>query len=302
VVTPLVGTVLERDGVTYRVATAVGEVRAVLRGRLKRDQPKVVVGDLVRLEPEPGGDLYGVQGVEPRRSLLARRVPEGRGSRPVAANVDRVMVVTAARNPDPIPQLIDRLLVLAEANSLPAAVVINKIDLDAATPLGERMRAAGYAVYRTSTKSQEGIGELASELAGRTSVVTGPSGAGKSSLLNAVEPGLKLRTREVSARVGRGRHTTVSAVMIPLSGGGFLMDTPGFSEVGLWGIAARDLAQCFPEMRPLADECRYGDCRHLAEPGCGVRAGVADGLVAQDRYESYRALLAEIEALPKEWE
>lgn len=300
--TALVGTVLERDGATYRVDTPAGEVRAVLRGRLKRDHPKVVVGDVVRLESEPAGELFGVLDVEPRRSLLARRVPDGRGARPVAANVDRVLVVTAARNPEPIPQLIDRLLVLAEANFISAGVIINKIDLDPAGALGERLRAAGYPVHRTSTKSGEGIAELGRALAGRTSVVTGPSGAGKSSLLNAVEPGLKLRTREVSARVGRGKHTTVSAVMIPLSGGGFLMDTPGFSEVGLWGIEARDLAHCFPEMRPLSDECRYGDCRHVAEPGCAVRAGVDEGLVAADRYASYRALLAEIEAMPKEWE
>jgi ribosome biogenesis GTPase len=301
-VTALVGTVLERDGATYRVETASGVVRAVLRGRFKRDQPKVVVGDVVRLEPEPGGELFGVLGIEPRRSLLARRVPEGRGARPVAANVDQVVVVTAARNPEPIPQLIDRLLVLAEANSISAAVVINKTDLDPAAPLGERIRAAGYPVHHTSVKSGQGIAELALALSGRTSVVTGPSGAGKSSLLNAIEPGLRLRTREVSARVGRGRHTTVSAVMIPLSHGGFLMDTPGFSEVGLWGIEPRDLAQCFPEMRPLADECRYGDCRHVSEPGCAVRSGVEERLVAPDRYESYRALLAEIEAFPKEWE
>ncbi len=300
--TPLVGTVLERDGATYRVDAPSGQIRAVLRGRFKRDQLKVVVGDVVRLEPEPGGDLYGIVGVEPRRSLLSRRVPEGRGARPVAANVDQVVVVTAARNPDPVPQLIDRLLVLAEANSIPAAVVVNKTDLEPAPALSERIRAAGYPVHRTSTKSGEGIAELASALAGRTSVVTGPSGAGKSSLLNAVQPGLTLRTREVSARIGRGRHTTVSAVMIPLSTGGFLMDTPGFSEVGLWGIEPRDLAYCFPEMRPLVDECRYGDCRHVSEPGCAVRSGVNDRLVAPDRYESYRALLAEIEATPKEWE
>jgi ribosome biogenesis GTPase len=106
----------------------------------------------------------------------------------------------------------------------------------------------------------------------------------------------------VSARVRRGRHTTVSAVMIPLAGGGFLMDTPGFSEVGLWGIEPRDLARCFPEMRPLVDDCRYGDCRHVSEPGCAVRTGVEERLVRADRYESYRALLAEIEAMPKEWE
>jgi ribosome biogenesis GTPase len=301
-VTALVGTVLERDGATYRVETPAGQVRAVLRGRLKLDQPRVVVGDVVRLEPEPGGELFGVLGVEPRRSLLARRVPEGRGSRPVAANVDQVFVVTAARSPDPVPQLIDRLLVLAEANSIPAQVVINKIDLDPGVELAERMRESGYGVHRTNAKGGDGIADLRAALAGRISVVTGPSGAGKSSLLNAVEPGLKLRTQEVSARVRRGRHTTVSAVMIPLAGGGFLMDTPGFSEVGLWGIEPRDLARCFPEMRPLVDDCRYGDCRHVSEPGCAVRTGVEERLVRADRYESYRALLAEIEAMPKEWE
>jgi ribosome biogenesis GTPase len=302
VVTGLVGTVLERDGATYRVDTPAGPVRAVLRGRFKRDQQKVVVGDVVRLEPEPGGELFGVVAIEPRRSLLARRVPEGRGERPVAANLDQVVVVTSARKPDPIPQLIDRLLVLAEANSIPACLVINKVDLDPAIELGDRIRAAGYPVHRTSAKSGEGIEALRAALAGRTSVVTGPSGAGKSSLLNAVEPGLKLRIGEVSARVGRGKHTTVSAVMIPLSGGGFLMDTPGFSEVGLWGIEARDLAHCFPELRPHEGQCRYGDCRHVSEPGCAVRAAVADRRVSPDRYESYRALLEEIEALPRAWE
>ena len=296
------GTVLERDGATYRVATASGEVRAVLRGRFKRDQPKVVVGDVVRLEPEPAGDLFAVACVEPRRSLLTRRTPEGRGARPVAANVDQVLVVTAARNPDPIPQLIDRLLVVAEANRIPAAVVINKVDLDPASALAERIRAAGYPVHRTSVKAGVGIAELAETLAGRTSVVTGPSGAGKSSLLNAIEPGLRLRIGEVSERVGRGRHTTVSAVLIPLSNGGFLVDTPGFSEVGLWGIEPRDLAECFPEMRPLVDHCRYGDCRHVVEPGCAVRAAVEERLMAEDRYDSYRALLEELEAAPKEWE
>ena len=128
--TELLGTVLERDGSVYRVATNGGEVRAVLRGKAKRDTPRVVVGDRVRLEPEPTGDLYGVVSVEPRTTLLERRVPEGRGTRPVAANIDEVFVVTATVDPAPIPQLIDRLLVVAEANSIQAAVVVNKVELD----------------------------------------------------------------------------------------------------------------------------------------------------------------------------
>ena len=296
------GTILERDGAVYRVATADGPVRAVLRGKVKRDQPRVVVGDVVRLEPETGGEIFGIAGVEPRRSLLARRVPEGRGARPVAANVDHVFAVTATVHPDPIPQLIDRLLVVAEANALSAAVVLNKTDLDAGLALEGRFVSAGYQVFRTSAKTGDGIAGLRGALLGGTSVVTGPSGAGKSSLLNAIQPGLRLRTGDLSPKVQRGRHTTVSAVMIPLEGGGYLMDTPGFSEVGLWGIDARELAACFPEMRLPVSQCRYADCRHVSEPNCAVRAAVGDGGIASDRYQSYLALLAEIESEPKEWE
>jgi ribosome biogenesis GTPase len=301
-VTPLFGTVLERDGSVYRVKSPEGEVKAVLRGKTKRGSPRVVVGDRVQLEPEPTGELYGVASVEPRTTLLERRVPEGRGSRPVAANIDEVLVVTSAADPAPIPQLIDRLLVVAEANSIPAAIVVNKIDLDPGHDLIARCRASGYVVYPTSTRTGEGIDRFAAALAGRISVVTGPSGAGKSSLLNAVQPGLKLRIGEISAKVRRGKHTTVSAVMLPLDIGGFLVDTPGFSEVGMWGIVPRELASCFPEMRPLIGECRYTDCRHMTEPGCRIQAAADAGEILPDRLESYRTLLGELDNAPEEWE
>jgi ribosome biogenesis GTPase / thiamine phosphate phosphatase len=297
-----VGTVLERDGSVYRVAIGNGDVRAILRGKAKRDTPRVVVGDRVRLEPEPTGDYYGIESVEPRTTLLERRVPEGRGTRPVAANIDEVFVVTATLDPAPIPQLIDRLLVVAEANSIPAAVVVNKVELDPGSALIQRCRAAGYTVFPTSAKTGQGISEFAQALTGRTSVVTGPSGAGKSSLLNAVQPGLKLRIGEISARVRRGKNTTVSAVMLPLDKGGFLVDTPGFSEVGLWGIEPRELASCFPEMRPFIGECRYADCRHVSEPGCRIRAAAESGDIQADRLESYWVLLRELESAPREWE
>jgi ribosome biogenesis GTPase len=301
-VIPLVGTVLEREGSVYRVAISGNELRAVLRGKAKRDTPRVVVGDRVRLEPEPTGEFHGIVGVEPRTTLLERRVPEGRGTRPVAANIDEVFVVTATVDPAPIPQLIDRLLVVAEANSIPAAVVVNKVELDPGRDLIQRCRAAGYTVYPTSARTNQGIEEFATALKGRVSVVTGPSGAGKSSLLNAVQPGLKLRIGEISARVRRGKNTTVSAVMLPLEAGGFLVDTPGFSEVGLWGIEPRELASCFPEMRPFIGECRYADCRHITEPGCRIRAAVEEGKIQADRLESYGILLEELESAPAEWE
>ena len=296
------GTVLERDGSVYRVATPAGEIRAVLSGKAKREAHKVVVGDVVRLEPEPGGALHAIVGIEPRRTVLERRVPEGRGTRPIAANVDQVFVVTAATHPEPIPQLIDRLLVVAEANDIAAAVVVNKVDLAAGSEIIERCRRAGYPVFPASVVTGAGLAELVAALTGRTSIVTGPSGVGKSSILNAVQPGLQLRTGAVSARVRRGRHTTVAAVMLPLERGGYLVDTPGFSEVGVWDIDPASLDQCFADFKPFLGECRYGDCRHQSEPGCRIREAVEQGAIAQDRWESYGALLAELESAPREWE
>ena len=228
-------------------------------------------------------------------------MPLGRGTRPIAANIDTVFVVTSNSDPAPVPQLIDRLLVVAEANEIPAAVVINKVDLDPGVWLEARCRKAGYPVFRTSARTGEGLAELRAAMTGRESVVTGPSGAGKSSLLNALQPGLTLRTGELSAKLRRGRNTTVSALMIPFEGG-YLVDTPGFNEVGLWGIEPRELASCFPEFRTLIGECRFQDCRHVSEPGCRIQEAVAAGAIAPDRLESYRMLLEETEAEPEEWE
>lgn len=295
------GVVLERDGSVYRVRTPEGDVRAVLRGKTKRGTPQVIVGDHVHLD-DTGDELLAISAVDERRTLLSRRVPEGRGARPVAANVDRVLVVTATASPAPIPSLVDRLLVVAEANEIAAAVVLNKIDLDPGTALRARFAAAGYPVFPVSVMRGDGLEALRAGLRDQVSVVTGPSGAGKSSLLNALEPGLTLRVGDVSRKIGRGTNTTVGAVMVPLAFGGFLVDTPGFSEVGLWGIPPRDLAACFPEFRPLIDECRFADCRHMAEPGCAVAAAAARGAVNASRVESYRQLLAELESAPRDWE
>lgn len=295
------GVVLGREGAEYRVSTADGEVRAVLRGKTKRGMPKVVAGDRVLLDEVEGG-MLGIAGVEPRRNELERRTPQGRGTRPIAANLDQVLVITATTHPDPVPQLLDRLLVIAAANEIPAAILINKMDLADPGPLADRFRRAGYTVLAVSVKTGEGLQAVRDLLHDRVTVVTGPSGAGKSSLANALEPGLALRVSELSRKVERGRQTTVSAVMVPMSEGGYLVDTPGFSEVGLWGIVPRELARCFPEMLPWLDRCRFSDCTHRTEPGCAVRAAVDRGEVAADRYASYRTLYAELEEAPEEWE
>ena len=293
------GQILAREGSSFRVLTPEGEVTAVLRGRTKRRDEVAVVGDRVSLEASADG--WAITQVESRKNLLSRRVPGGRGNRAIAANLDQVFVMVAAKDPDPVPQLLDRLLVLAEANDIPAAVIINKIDLDPGTPLVARMTRAGYQVFPVSVRRNIGLEPLFTRMRRMVSVVTGPSGAGKSSLLNALQPGLVLRTGETSVRTGRGRHITVSAVMIPLAGGGYLVDTPGFSDVGLWGLEPREFVACFPDLSPFAEQCRFADCWHLTEPRCSLRAAVASGEVQADRYESYRLLLDELQNLPPEW-
>ena len=300
---PRSGLVLEREGGRFRIATDTGEVEAVLRGKARRDAyDRVVVGDRVTLDEGGEGGICGITGVAPRRNLLERRTPLGRGNRPVAANLDRVYVVTAVADPPPVPQLIDRLCAIAEANEIPVAIVLNKIDLDPETELAERYARAGYPVFRISAKSGAGLAPLFAELTGKESLLTGASGVGKSTLLNRLQPGLALRTRAISERIRRGKNTTVAAVLVPLEGGGWLVDTPGFSDVGLWGIEPRELARCFPELREPLDRCKFADCWHRTEPGCAVRAAVEQGTVHPERYASYLALLDELQQAPKDWE
>ncbi|MDQ3949513.1 MAG: ribosome small subunit-dependent GTPase A, partial [Gemmatimonadota bacterium] len=322
------GTVLTGTGGVWRVRTDGGEtIEASLRGRLKKadvgrradgsirrdtvdaaDQiVKLAVGDVVTLERDERDEVWAIRDILPRRSRLARRAPGGgRGERIVAANVDQVVVVFAAAKPEPHPRMLDRFLVIAEGNNLAARVVINKVELVGLG--GARARfadyeRAGYPAHYTSVKAKTGLEELHGALRGRTSVLTGPSGVGKSSLMNALYPGLDLRVGEVSESVNKGRHTTVGGYAHPLpdADGGFVVDTPGLREVGLWSLPPEDLDRCFPEFRPLIPQCRFADCQHGAEPDCAVRTAVEQGQVSAARYESYRKLRSELEATAHLW-
>ncbi len=282
--------VLAADGVTYECA---------VRGRIKQSGLKLAVGDDVELERVEGTDAFVVCEIHPRRSKLARREPgSGRGERIVAANVDQVVVVFALVKPTPHPRMLDRFLVIAEANSLAARIVINKVDLagvaEAEALFVDHVRA-GYPLHLTSTKDGRGLGPLHDALQGRTSALSGPSGVGKSSLMNARYPGLNLRVGEISESVNKGRHTTVGALLHPLPDGGFVADTPGLREIGLWGLDPSEVADCFPEFRPLTPQCRFADCAHTVEPGCAVRDAVAAGEVSAARHESYVKLREELE-------
>jgi ribosome biogenesis GTPase / thiamine phosphate phosphatase len=157
-------------------------------------------------------------------------------------------------------------------------------------------------VHLTSTKDGgRGLADLHAALQGRTSVLTGPSGVGKSSLMNALYPGLNLRVGEISESVNKGRHTTVGALLHPLPDGGFVADTPGLREIGMWGLDPSDLAACFPEFRPLTSDCRFGDCTHTVEPGCAVLDAISAGDVSAARHESYVKLREELAEAARQW-
>ena len=298
------GVVLEGTGGVWRVRTEGGEtVEASLRGRLKQDEGmKLAVGDEVSIARDARDanqtGAWAIEEISPRRSRLVRRAPGSRaGERIVMANVDQVIVVFAFVKPEPHTGMIDRFLVIAEANDIAARLVLNKselIDDASAKAFAAPYALAGYPIHFTSVKARSGLEELHDAMHDRVSALTGPSGVGKSSLLNAIFPGSELRVAEISESVNKGRHTTVGAKLLPLPDGGFVADTPGLREVGLWGIEAASVDQCFPEFRPFLGECRFQDCAHNSEPSCRVRAAVASGYISAERHDSYLKLRSEL--------
>jgi ribosome biogenesis GTPase len=299
-VTTTSGLVLRARSGFYTVQTDEGDlVEAQLRGRMKRDRQSsdlAVIGDRVSLERLTDGS-GAIASVEPRRSRFSRRQPGPRGSWRediMVANPDLVVAVFACDRPPPNPRLIDRFLVVAEFNEVPVIVVANKVEIvprEAAESIFDPYRRIGYEVIYTSAKAGIGLEQLRERLAGRLSIVTGPSGVGKSTLLNEIQPGLQIATGEVSDALSKGRHTTTSAELHPLDGGGYVADTPGIRELGLWQIPPDELGWCFPEFRDHIGACAFSDCTHLHEPRCGLRAAVAAGLVSETRHDSYRRML-----------
>lgn len=272
-----------------------------IRGKLKREKlftDLVATGDLVRWRPTiPGRGV--IEEVLPRDTQLSRLRP-GPGRNPVehviVANPDQAVFILSVREPSPHLRMLDRLLVIAETNELAAIICANKIDLlddvgDAHDLFGI-YQDIGYPVLYTSSVTGQGVATMRDHLQGRLSVLCGPSGVGKSSLLNAIQPELGLATMHVSEATGKGRHTTVSVRLWPLLHGGYVADTPGLREAGLWDIEPEELAWHFVEMRPYLSDCRFSSCAHTHEPECSVKAAVEAGRISPSRYDSYCRLLA----------
>lgn len=294
------GTVVGKSRSKIRVDTPEGELVCSLRGRFR------AAG--VRRSPVVVGDRVSVAVVNRSEGVLEEILPRGTeltrgtaGGKPVvvAANMDRLLVVLSARDPEPRWALADRVLVAAHRQDLEPAIGVNKWDKvhgDEAASAAIRARLELYAKlgYRTfviSAKTSEGLPGVVDWLRDRSTVLTGHSGVGKSTLLNALDPSLALTTGRVSARSGKGRHTTTAVTLYRMPFSGYVADTPGFREFALCGIEPREIGHHFREFTPHLSSCRFRDCLHTAEPGCAVRQAVAGRMISKERYDSYLSIL-----------
>ena len=295
--TTLPGLIIRAQSGFFTVQTTTGLVTCQLRGRLKkgrREGDLASVGDRVIITAQPDG-TGSIESVDARKRALVRLDPRPQGvyQQIILANPDQVLFVFACASPEPHLRMLDRYLVIAEKQGIPALIVANKIDLvgaDRAREFFGHYPAIGYPVIYTSVKDGSGLDELHNHLKGRLSGLAGPSGVGKSSLLNAIQPGLGQVVREVSAAINKGKHTTVVRELIALKDGGYVADTPGMRSLALWDTEPEEMDGYFPELRPLVERCQFNDCTHSHEPGCAVRAAVEAGTVNAARYDLYLRL------------
>lgn len=302
------GVVVCATGSWYDVLSQSGAIcKCRIRGRMRlkgvRSTNPVVVGDEVLFTAD--GDDFVIEELVPRRNYIIRRASNlSKESHIIASNIDRAMLVVTLSSPRTAPEFVDRFLITCEAYSIPATILLAKIDLAAENreevdAFRAVYESAGYEVIEISAKFGIGLDRVKEMVTGQTTLVAGNSGVGKSTLIGALEPTLDVRTGEISQSHHKGRHTTTFSTMYPLSGGGSIIDTPGVKGFGLIDIEDAELARYFPEMMRYAPECRYYNCTHVHEPGCAVVTAVEKGEIAYSRYESYLKILDEDEKYRK---
>lgn len=286
------GLVLSHLGQGLAVESPTGEI---LLCQTRRQLSGVAVGDRVHWTAQEN-QQGRVEKILPRRSLLTRPAHGGR-VRPVAANLDRIIVVVAPE-PEPDWLLVDQYVAACEHRSLAVSLLINKIDrLKDTSRLEDALkpyRDMGYPCHLVSAKTGEGLGTLRASLIGQCSMLAGQSGVGKSSLTNVLLPGKNLKTRELSEKAGLGRHTTTAAMLYHLPEGGDLIDSPGVAVFGLAEMSAADVAWGFSEFRAHLNHCQFNDCRHIQDKGCAIRAAVESRSIAVERYERFLKLLTKM--------
>ncbi|MBZ0307418.1 MAG: ribosome small subunit-dependent GTPase A [Anaerolineae bacterium] len=301
------GLVVRTQSGFYWVKTAFDTVMCQVAGRLKDTDELtsdlVALGDYVVIERHEEDNKGTIVEVLERQNILSRVDPSSavgtsaEKEQIMIANCDQTVFVMAAAQPQPQPRMLDRLLVAAEKGHIPSiAICVNKIDLAEETQsLFQVYESIGYTVVYVSAKTLVGIDSLRDLLKDKISVFTGPSGVGKSSLLNTIQPGLRLETSHISQANQKGRHTTRFSQLIPLEIGGYVADTPGIRSLAPWDIEPHELDSYFREIRSYVEKCRFADCTHHHEPGCAVREAVDRGEITPQRYDSYLRIREELE-------
>jgi len=296
----LEGVVIQTFSRSVLVDTAEGILAASLRGKLRSQGGKgcpVVAGDRVLLSRTGPGE-GALESILARTSEL-RRATAGGNPIVIAANVEGMLAILAARDPPPRWALVDRMLVAAETQSLRPAICVNKWDQVEGNPresgaildVAAVYRGLSYPVFLASALKGTGLAELSTWLQGKSTVFSGHSGVGKSSILNVLIPGLALRTGEVNPVTGKGRHTTSAAVLLRLPWGGYAVDTPGFREFQPADLEPQELGRSYPEFCRVLGGCRFRDCLHRGEPSCAVREAVLRGEISKVRYDNYLQIL-----------
>ena len=289
------GLIIKAQSGFFTVETGQGLIVCQLRGKLKQGRALgdiAAVGDKVLITVLLDGSGV-IEEVKERKRAIVRLDPRPQGEyqQILLANPDQAIFVFACAHPDPRLKMLDRYLVIAEKQRIPALIVANKIDLvDDPKNIFGLYESIGYRVLYTSTKLKVGLEEFKDILTGRISALAGPSGVGKSTLLNAIQPGLGLAVNEISTAMNKGKHTTVTRQLFPIEGGGYVGDTPGWKSLALWDTEPEELDAYFPELRDLVPHCQFSDCTHIHEPGCAVLAALKEGKIHPERYESYLRL------------
>lgn len=259
------------------------------KGVFRKDNRKPLVGDNVEMDVLDGEQRLGnIRELLPRHSELIR---------PAVANIDQALVIFAVTSPKPNFNLLDRFLIMMQQQEIPCVICFNKLDLDQAGECLQYRKIYGNCGFQTiavSAMEREGISELKELLRGKTTTVAGPSGVGKSSIVNCLQSGITMETGQISRKIERGKHTTRHTELIAADADTYILDTPGFSSLGLFGLEKEELGKYYPEFASYEKYCRFGGCAHINEPVCGVKDAVAEGGISRMRYDNYCLLYEEL--------
>lgn len=288
------GLVTRQQAGFYTVFANGEEFTCKLRGKFRKNRKNedlIAIGDQVFITQLPDGSAV-IEEVLPREKEFFRMAPSARGEfkQVLIANPDQIFLVFACAEPEPSMRMLDRFLVIAEKQKIPAVIVANKVDLvgeKKARQLFSIYTDLGYQVMFTSARKKINIAQLHEEIKGKLSAFSGPSGVGKSSLLNCIQPELGFEIGGLKQSSGKGRHTTVVRQLVKLEDGGFVADMPGLRSLSLWDTEPEELDGYFPEMRDLVADCQFNDCSHISEPGCAIKQAIENGSIHKARYESY---------------